>query len=341
MPLAFGVDGGNSKVDLALVDAQGRLLAAGRGPTVSHQAVALDVAMARLNGLANSVAAEAHAERSLPVDVLVASLAGADYPRDVGILHRAIERLGIARQTIVVNDTIGALRAGASSTWGVALVCGQGINAAAVAPDGREARFPAVGDIAGDWGGGGGVGMAGLQAAIRGSDGRGPRTSLERAVPAFFGLRRPSAVTRALYYDKISGVRISGLSPVVFGEAAAGDPVARAIVTRLAAELAGMANALIRRLHLTRQEVEVVLAGGVFRTRDQQFYRALEDGIHGTAPRARLVNLAFPPVAGAVLLALDRLARRAISSPPDPEVSQRLRDALGAWDRAQETASTN
>ncbi len=177
-PLVLGIDGGNSKVDVALVGADGTLVAAARAPTISHQAVGIDEGMARLDRLVRQVSADAGIE--LPVEVAVASLAGADYPEDVELLRAGIEGLGLARDVVVVNDTIGAFRAGASGKWGVALVCGKGINAAAIAPDGREARFPGVGDIAGDWGGGGGVGMAALQAAVRGSDGRGPRTSLER-----------------------------------------------------------------------------------------------------------------------------------------------------------------
>lgn len=334
-PLVIGVDGGNSKADVALADARGRLLAAVRGPTVSHQAAPLDVAMARLKLLVGEAARQGGPSAALPADLLVASLAGADYADDVRTLHDAIDDLGVARRTIVVNDTMGALRAGASAGWGVALVCGQGINAAAVARDGRQARFPAVGDIAGDRGGGGDVGMAALQAAVRGSDGRAPRTSLERAVPAFFGVRRPSTVTRQLYVGRIPSTRISELSPLVFAAAAAGDQVALEIVTSLANELTAMATALIRRLHLGRAEFEVVLAGGVFRTRNEDFYRTLADGIHRTAPHARLVHLASPPVAGAVLLALDDLARRGAQAPPAEAAARGLRGALEAWDREQ------
>ena len=72
----------------------------------------------------------------------------------------------------------------------MALICGQGINAVGVAPDGRVARFAAVGTLSGDWGGATSLGEAGLGAAIRARDGRGPRTALERTVPAVFGLAR-------------------------------------------------------------------------------------------------------------------------------------------------------
>ena len=330
--LILGIDGGNSKVDLALSDGTGQLLGAERGPTISHQAVGIDAGMSRLGELATKLVADGIGERALPADLCVASLAGADYPEDVRLLSTRISALGIAREVIVVNDTFGALRAGTTSGWGVGLVCGQGINAGAIAPDGRQARFPGVGDIAGDWGGGGGISMAALQAAVRGSDGRGPRTSLEKTVPAFFGRKTPAAMTRAFYFERIPHREISGLAPLVFSEAAAGDAVARSIIDRLATELAAMAVSLIRKLHMTRLEVEVVLAGGVFRTTDTGFYTRLDDAIMAAAPRARTIKLGAPPVAGALLLAMDELARRGAISPPDGATSEHIRAALRTWD---------
>jgi N-acetylglucosamine kinase-like BadF-type ATPase len=330
--LILGIDGGNSKVDLALSDGAGELLGAERGPTISHQAVGIEAGMSRLRALAHKLVADCVGDRSLPADLCVASLAGADYPEDVRLLRAGIAALRIARDVIVVNDTFGALRAGTTSGWGVGLVCGQGINAGAIAPDGRQARFPGVGDVAGDWGGGGGIAMAALQAAVRGSDGRGPRTSLEKSVPAFFGVKTPAAMTRAFYFERIPHGEISRLAPLVFSEAAAGDSVARGIIDRLADELTAMATSLIRKLHMTRLEVEVVLAGGVFRTRDASFYARVDDGIKQVAPRARIVKLGAPPVAGAVLLGMDELGRRGTIPPPDQATSEHLRAGLRSWD---------
>ena len=58
--------------------------------------------------------------------------------------------------------------------------------------------------------------MAALQAAVRGSDGRGPRTSLEAAVPAHFDLPDADALTRELYFGRIPEIRVAELSPVAF-----------------------------------------------------------------------------------------------------------------------------
>ena len=328
MRTVLAVDGGNSKTDVALVADDGRLLGAVRGLTTSHQAVGLERGMERLAALV----AEVHGQAGLLEDsgsrpeVAVYGLAGADSPRDVRLLQNALATRGFANDDILLNDTFAALRAGTDRGWGVVLICGQGVNAGGLAPDGRQARLAALGDISGDWGGGNDVGYAGLAAAVRARDGRGPRTRLERDVPAYFGLSRPATLTTALYQGRIDARRVPELSAIVFAAAGAGDPVARAIVDRLADELTAMAGAMLRRLHLTRLDPEIVLGGGVFRTDETGFYERLDTSIRRIAPRARLVRLGAPPVAGAALSALDRLGVTG--------VGLAVRSAFAAWDEA-------
>ena len=76
---------------------------------------------------------------------------------------------------------------------------------------------------------------------------------------------------------------------------------------------------------MTRRPVDVVLAGGVFRTTDETFYARLDNGIRAVVHEARLVHLDVPPVTGAGLHGLDSLGAGA------PAARTRLRDALRAW----------
>jgi N-acetylglucosamine kinase-like BadF-type ATPase len=308
-PAVLAVDGGNSKTDVALVDADGRLLARVRGGSVSHQVIGLAAGAAELERLVDKAFVEAGVNRAtnLP-EVGVFCLAGADFPSDVRKLRREFAGHRLSADDVVLNDTFAALRAGSHNGWGVALICGQGINAAAVAPDGRTRRFAGIGSLSGDWGGAGALGQAALAAAIRAGDGRGPNTRLRRTVAAHFGERTPEAVMLAMYEGALDEQRLPELAAEVFATAESGDDVARSIIDRLADELALMAGALIRRLRLTRSEVEVVLGGGVFNATDPLFYQRLIDGIRAVAPAARLIRLTVPPIAGAALLGLDRLS---------------------------------
>ncbi|MGD0862852.1 MAG: BadF/BadG/BcrA/BcrD ATPase family protein [Candidatus Limnocylindrales bacterium] len=319
----LAVDVGNSKTDLALVGRDGRLLAAVRGPSASHQAVGLDAAMDQLEQLSSAGARLAGlGPSSRPLAAAgVFCVAGADFPEDLRLLRRGLARTRLAARVTVKNDTIAVLRAGSPDGWGVAVVCGAGINCSGLAPDGRSVHFAALGDISGDWGGGWSVGMAALGAAVRGRDGRGPRTSLERLVPAHFGLRTPDAVTRAIYLGQVPESRVRELAPVAFEASRGGDAVAAAIVDRLADEVVAMAGSAIRRLGLQLAPVHVALGGGMFRGRDERLLERVEAGVHAVAPRATVRPLDAPPVLGSALLGLDLL-----DAPTD--AAARLREML-------------
>ncbi|HEX6474148.1 MAG TPA: BadF/BadG/BcrA/BcrD ATPase family protein [Candidatus Limnocylindria bacterium] len=324
----LAVDGGNSKADLALVARDGTLLAAVRAPTISHQQVGLDEGVARLGRLAAAAAERAGlpgAGKAPLAEIGLYTVAGADFASETRMLTRAFARTGLTTRTEVLNDTLAALRAGTDHPFGVVLICGAGVNAAGVGPSGRTARLAALGPTSGDRGGGRDLGMGALGAAVRARDGRGRRTAFEQLVPAHFGLRRPEAVTRAIYDGRIAEERVLELAPVVFAAAGAGDAVARALLDGLADELATMALAMIRRVGLARREFDVVLAGGVFQNHDEAFVGRIAEEVQSVAPGARLVPLRSPPLVGAALLGLDR-----IGSGVSRAAETRLREACAA-----------
>ncbi len=308
-PAVLAVDGGNSKIDLALVSRGGDLLALVTGPTISHQQVPMEVAIDRLRAMTDEAAKQAGVRGRPGIGSFC--VAGADFPTDVRLLVGALDAAEVADRISVRNDAFAALRAGAPKGWGVVVICGAGVNAAGLGPDGRTARLAGMGPTSGDWGGGHGIGMEALGAAVRARDGRGAMTVLAHRVPERFGLKRPSDVTQAIYDGRLGDRSLEDLAPLVFETAAAGDAVARRIVDRLADELAVMAVAIIRRLRVVRDEVDVVLAGGVFRTTDGAFHQRIEERILARVPRARVARLTARPVLGAALLGLDDLGVKA------------------------------
>ncbi|MEO8246517.1 MAG: BadF/BadG/BcrA/BcrD ATPase family protein [Chloroflexota bacterium] len=306
--LVIGLDGGNSKTHLVLATAAGDVLAAVAGPSMSPPVVGLPRSAEVFAELIAESASRAGLKTNGPAaEVAVVCLAGADTAAETRQIQRTLAQVGGARRLLVNNDAAAALRAGAPRGWGVALVCGTGINALGRAPDGRMAGFPALGALSGDWGGGMAVGVAALAAAVRGRDGRGPHTSLEVAIPAAFGRSTPLAVTMAIHRGRLAHVRLRELAPVVYDAARHGDAVAGALLDRLADELASMAISVIRRLHLVRRDVDVVLAGGLLAGGEPRIIERTAAAIRAVARDARVRVLADPPVIGAVLMALDLL----------------------------------
>ena len=319
----LAVDGGNSKTDLVLARADGEVLAHVRGPQSSPHRLGLDGSMSVLEGLLETAVAEAGLDGVRPVaEVAQLLMAGVDSPVEEDDLRAAVEEQGWAPTVRVGNDTFAVLRAGTGRGWGVAVVCGAGINCVGVSPDGRHARFPALGTISGDWGGGYDVGLAALHAAARSEDGRGPHTSLERSVPAYFGLAAPHELAEEIHRRRIDGRRLEELPPLVFADAQA-DAVAAEIVDRLAAEVVALARVALERLELQRVPAEVLLGGGLLQATNGRLLGAIETGLHETVPAAVVRQAVSPPIVGAALLALDEIG---VSG----EAQERLRSELAA-----------
>jgi N-acetylglucosamine kinase-like BadF-type ATPase len=303
----IGVDGGNSKTDVVIATTSGRLLARHRGAGVSSPLTDATAWRHRLTSLVDEARGKAGVPPESRARCAVYFLANVDLPVERRIARRELARTDQGELVVVQNDTVGVLRAGASRPWGIAVAAGAGINAVGVHPSARVARFLSLGDYTGDLGGGQDIGVLGLGAAIRARDGRGPATALSTSVPEYYGMRRPEDVAIAVHRGTIRYDELHVLAPVVFAVAAAGDRVAQDIVAAFAEEVVVMVGALIRRLHLTRTDVEVVLGGGTLQNGNGVLLDRVTAGILARAPRARVNVLAVAPVFGAVVEAFDRL----------------------------------
>jgi N-acetylglucosamine kinase-like BadF-type ATPase len=307
MSLLLAVDGGNSKTDVLVYDDTGVVLGHAHGPGTNHQTCGLAEAMNRLDALVGAARANAGLADADRLALAAIYLAGADLPVELTMLNDAVTKAGWADKSIVDNDTLALLRAGTESPNAVAVVCGAGINCVGRAADGRMVRFPALGTITGDWGGGDELGPNALWHATRAEDGRGPATALTSAIAAHFGLGSAAEVAAAAHLDPAVAVRLPELTPVLFEVARAGDEVAMSVVTRQGEEVALLAIAALRRLSLVDIPATVVLGGGVLRGQDPLLHGVVRSAVASAAPLAELTVVTTPPVIGAALLGLAEL----------------------------------
>jgi N-acetylglucosamine kinase-like BadF-type ATPase len=306
----LALDAGNTKTDVLVIGADGTVLGAASAGGFQPPAVGVEAAVDVLE----SAVAGAAAAAGLPVrglaDHVSACLANADLPVEERELAAALGTRGWGRTTDVRNDTFAVLRAGLPSgaaPRGVAVVCGAGINCVGLLPDGRTARFPALGRISGDWGGGSGLVEEALYFAARAEDGRGERTELARTLPGHFGLRRMDELIEALHRGHIPFTRRHELTPVLFATSTAGDAVAGSVVDRLADEVVTLSTVALGRLGLLHEEAPVLLGGSVLAACHPRLDARIAELLAARAPKAVISVVTAPPVLGAALLGLDHV----------------------------------
>ena len=263
----LAIDGGNSKTDVALVAADGTLLASVRGGPSNHQGIGWERATKELTNLVASAAEIA----GLPGVKRVAQhtsacLAGADLPVEEADLNRLVQSLGWSATSTVVNDTFAVLRAGladAGPHWGIGVVCGAGINCVGVAPDGRTTRFLSLGELSGDWGGGGALGPLALwwPCARRTAAGRRPSCA-PRCLPTS-GWTASRMSSSACTWARLTTRSSIGWCRCYSRWRARGTRVARDIVLRQATEICLMVTVAARRLDLLATRGVPVVLGAI------------------------------------------------------------------------------
>ncbi len=296
----LAVDGGNTKTLAVVADAKQVLGAARGGCGDIYGGASPDAALEVIEAAARAALADAGCDAG-ELGAAVFSLAGADWPEDFALLEAGLrERLGLPEAPLVVNDSLGALRAGSEDWTGVSVVCGTYDAIGARHPDGRLYHL-------GFWPDGCGgrpIGHAALQAVYRAELELGPPTALTEAALAFYGAEDPIALLHA--FTRRGGRPESDkglLAPAVLDAAEAGDAVAGALVDGQGATMGRQALVSLKAVGLGPAGTRVVLTGGLFAHRGERLAGAVLTELPGADP----VRHGPPPVVGALLLGYDRL----------------------------------
>ncbi|HLG59421.1 MAG TPA: BadF/BadG/BcrA/BcrD ATPase family protein [Vicinamibacterales bacterium] len=295
----LGIDAGGTKTVCLLADEGGQILAESRGAGANLQAMGeLEV-----EKVLHRVMEETLGDRDVRPDAICLGIAGVDRPQDSDAVHGIMRRIGHKTPTVIVNDALVALVAGAGDQPGVVIVAGTGSIAYGRDASGRAARAGGWGYLLGDEGGGFWIGRAALSAVVRQFDHRGPTTLLTDLVLKQMALSTPAEVIHAIYDRGLQRHGIAGIADVVQQATDAGDAVASEILGRAAGELAAAAASVVTRLGMRGDVFPTILAGGIFRG-IPSLAADLASRMAEVAPRSEVRRLEVEPAQGAVTLAL-------------------------------------
>ena len=202
----------------------------------------------------------------------------------------------------VTSDAAAALAGATGCRPGVVVIAGTGSITYGENHRGQAARAGGWGWRLGDEGSGYTIGRNAILAALSAHDGRAPDTALRELILDHLGLGAVEEIIDWMYAAGREPRDVAYLVPLVRAAEEAGDEAARLVMAEAGAELGHVANAVIRRLHLTG-EFTLSLNGGVFK-QPSVYIIAFEEVVRREAPDCAIIRPRMPPVLGAALLAL-------------------------------------
>src|SRR5437870_2161391 len=206
----LGIDAGGTKTVCLLADERGMIVSEGRGPGANL----LAAGELGVEKVLHEVMETAIGDRAITPAAICLGIAGVDREDEARTVRAIMRRIGYKSQTLVVNDALIGLVAGARDEPGIAINAGTGSIVY-----GRNAAFEAAraggwGHIIGDEGSGYWIGRESLAAVMRASDGRGPETHLTAEILTHFGVDDESRLPRIVYDRELPRVSVAALGPI-------------------------------------------------------------------------------------------------------------------------------
>lgn len=309
----LGIDIGATKSHALIADEHGCAAGFGQGGPGNHEVVGYEGLTATLQVITAQALADAGIRRE-QIAGAGFGVAGYDWPSELPPTLEAIATLGLAAPLEVVNDTIIGLVAGAEAGWGVAVIAGTSNNCWGWDAQHRIGRVTGNGGMFGEHGGSGELVQEAVAAVAKAWTRRGPPTALTEAFCRLVGASSDADLLEGLSQGRYDIG--AAAAPLVFQTAEAGDPVALGVVRWAAAELASLANGVIRQLALEDETFDVVLVGSMYNG-GPLLLEPMRAVVQAIAPGARFVRLAVPPVVGAALLGMEAAGLDARALRPD------------------------
>jgi N-acetylglucosamine kinase-like BadF-type ATPase len=298
----LGFDGGGTKTDCYLLDADGNVLHhATAGPSNPLRA-GYAKAWFTLSDAADFVLERQHLKAS-DIGGICAGIGGAGRDSVARRIATFLERAFPEAAVLVTTDLAITLDAAVSGPQaeGVILVVGTGSAAFGRNAKGQTARAGGRGPWFSDEGSGFDIGRRALAAVVRADESRGPQTALSEKMLKWLGC---NDWTRVLdWVIKNPDDVFPRVFPLVAELGDKGDAVAREILTAAAESLAELAASVIRKLDMQDRDIVIAKSGGTI-GRSQFFDAAIDTDLARLAPRSKIVALQRKPAEAAARMAI-------------------------------------
>lgn len=303
-----GIDGGGSKTDCWLADAQGGVLGRGRSEASSLTHVNGELAYRHLEtALRAAFAAARLAYRPAEIAAVCGGFAGAGRANTNAAYGELLARLfPRARQRVATDVRVG-FEGALGGHAGIIVIAGTGSIAYGRDAGGREARAGGYGPELSDEGGGYVLGREAVRRVLHAWDRRAAPTRLREGILNHWQVNGEAELLDELLARRRAGESIpyAQLLPSIQAAAAAGDSAAKELIEQAGRQLAVLAAAVAQQLHIA--DPLVAYAGGLLRNLES-LRMVWQQAVRLRLPGARILAAQDTPPAGALRLAQELLA---------------------------------
>lgn len=313
----IGVDGGGTKSHLAIFDTNAKMIDFKKWGTLNHEC--MEGAFEKLEQEMEAFFLGALRENNIDIrqiEYSVFGIAGVDTKKQHEIISGILERIGFDKFTLS-NDAYLGIPAGSADGTGICAINGTGCNVVGKDINGRIMQIGGVGPISGDLGGASNLGRAAISSIYNSLFRQGESTVMTDILFKSLGITNKYDFIETLM-EKLekNEFKISRFNRLLFEGASLGDKVACAALEAVAENYASAANYLLQELAFPEdKETHIVFAGSVFVKGEHPFLiDTVKKLINSKNPQRKLkyVLLEKPPVAGAVVEAINRIGCESI-----------------------------
>ncbi len=300
MKYFLGVDVGSSKTHALIADETGQCVGFENAWGGNHQVVGYD---GLLNVLQESFEGACKSSGVDKGQIVGAGfgVAGCDFLSDRDAHLQEILKLELSCAVEIINDGLSGLISGTSHGVGVNVTAGSSNNCRGRNKDGKEGRIVGNGMMFGENGGGLEIVMKALHAVNHAWMKRAQPTTLTKILLNATGAKDEMDLMEGLSNNNYHLFPFVAVE--IFKAAEAGDEAAKEIVQWAGEELGWLAVAVARQIEMQNDAVEIVQSGSIFDA-GEMIMRPMRKVVLKHLPKAKLIRLDGPPVAGPLMLGM-------------------------------------
>lgn len=296
----LGFDGGGTKTECVLADAEGRVV----GRSVGGPSNPIRAGYTRAWFALSEAADVVLSRQKLSAGHIRGVCAGLGGAGRLGVVRRATTFFEQAYPNAAVRVTTDleiALESAFGSADGIILLAGTGSAAFGRGENGKTARAGGRGPWFSDEGSAFDIGRRAFKAVVEAEESRGPETALSKRIFKWHQAHDWDSLLD--HVSKNPDDVFPKTFPLVAELAERGDEVSRSILSAAARSLAELAACVVDQLGWRNREIPVARVGGVY-GRSKHFDAAIDAELNRSLGRVRLVPISVSPAEAAARLAV-------------------------------------